>query len=65
MNRQGFRDTLEACAAWDALIHTSAGNEFMSATLAELGLKKAKAWYDAGGSIPTSTPHDSTADALA
>lgn len=68
MNRQGFRDTLEACAAWDALIHTSAGNEYMSATLAELGLKQAKAWYDAGGSIPTADAHDATdatADALA
>ncbi|WP_020659103.1 enoyl-CoA hydratase/isomerase family protein [Amycolatopsis benzoatilytica] len=52
MNRQGFRETLEACAAWDALIHTSAGNESMSAALADLGLKQAKAWYDGGGSLP-------------
>ena len=37
----------------------------MSATLAELGLKQAKAWYDAGGSIPTSDDRESTADALA
>lgn len=52
LNRQGFRDTLEVCANWDALIHTSAGNERMSATLAELGIKDARQWYAEGGSIP-------------
>lgn len=52
MNRQGFRDTLDACAGWDALIHTSAGNEHMSATLAELGIRAAREWYAQGGSIP-------------
>lgn len=51
LNRQGFRETLEVCANWDALIHTSAGNEHMSATLAELGIKAARQWYAAGGSI--------------
>lgn len=65
MNRQGFRETLEACAGWDALIHTSPGNEHMSATLAELGIKQAKAWYDAGGSIPTPRSRTTTADARA
>lgn len=63
MNRQGFRETVEACAAWDALIHTSAGNEHMSATLAALGLKAAREWYADGGSLESAARATTTPDA--
>lgn len=49
--RQGFRETLDACAGWDALIHTSEGNRHMVDKLAELGIAEARAWYADGGSL--------------
>jgi enoyl-CoA hydratase len=51
LTRQGFRETLEACPTWDALIHSSAGNTWMSRTLAEMGLSAARTWYAEGGSL--------------
>lgn len=59
LTRQGFRDTLEACPTWDALIHSSAGNTWMSRTLAEMGLSGARTWYAEGGSLlaDSSTTH--------
>jgi enoyl-CoA hydratase len=49
--RQGFRETLENCAGWDALIHSSAGNIRMVETLNAKGLAKARDWYVGGGSL--------------
>ncbi|MGW4585882.1 enoyl-CoA hydratase/isomerase family protein [Amycolatopsis thermoflava] len=49
--RQGFRETLDNCAGWDALIHTSAGNRWMSGQLSEMGISAARAWYAEGGSL--------------
>lgn len=49
--RQGFKETLDACAGWDSLIHTSEGNERMVAKLAELGIREARKWYADGGSL--------------
>ncbi|MFC8179646.1 enoyl-CoA hydratase/isomerase family protein [Rhodococcus sp. NPDC057297] len=49
--RQGFRQTLDNCAGWDALIHTSEGNRRMGAALADLGIARATAWYAEGGSL--------------
>lgn len=49
--RQGFRETLDACAGWDALIHTSEGNVRMVEKLSELGISAARTWYAAGGSL--------------
>lgn len=51
--RQGFRETLDNCAGWDALIHTSEGNQRMVETLAELGFSAARTWYAEGGSLAT------------
>lgn len=49
--RQGFRETLEECPRWDALIHSSAGNMRMNEVLAEMGISAARAWYADGGSL--------------
>ncbi|MDI2028235.1 enoyl-CoA hydratase/isomerase family protein [Saccharopolyspora sp. TS4A08] len=49
--RQGFRETLDACAGWDALIHTAEGNRRMAAKLGELGISAARTWYAEGGSL--------------
>lgn len=49
--RQGFRETLDSCAGWDALIHTSEGNRRMVAKLTELGIGAARTWYAEGGSL--------------
>ncbi|MBK1783496.1 enoyl-CoA hydratase/isomerase family protein [Prauserella cavernicola] len=49
--RQGFRETIESCAGWDALIHTSEGNRWMAGKLAELGISAARTWYAEGGSL--------------
>ncbi|KAA9158106.1 enoyl-CoA hydratase/isomerase family protein [Amycolatopsis acidicola] len=61
--RQGFRDTLDSCASWDALIHTSAGNRWMSGTLGELGISAARKWYAEGGSLRESTSDSAGASA--
>ena len=49
--RQGFRETLDSCAGWDALIHTSEGNRRMVEKLGELGISQARAWFADGGSL--------------
>lgn len=49
--RQGFRETIQNAAEWDAISHAAPGNVRMAGKLAELGFREATRWYANGGSL--------------
>ena len=51
MVRQGFRETIENAAEWDAISHASPGNVRLAGKLADLGFRDATAWFENGGSL--------------
>ncbi|WP_035696796.1 enoyl-CoA hydratase-related protein [Glycomyces tenuis] len=49
LDQQGFRESVLMGAEWDAIAHTSQATHAMTDKVAELGLKGAIAWFNAGG----------------
>jgi enoyl-CoA hydratase len=48
LDQQGFRESVLMGAEWDAIAHTSPATHEMTDKVAELGLKGAIAWFNAG-----------------
>lgn len=49
LDQQGFRESVLMGAEWDAIAHTSPATHVMTDKVAEVGLKGAIAWFNAGG----------------
>ena len=49
LDQQGFREAVLMGAEWDAIAHTSPATHVMTDKIAEVGFKRAIAWFNEGG----------------